>query len=453
VDRCHRFDFQRPTVEQIAVVLRRTAEAEAIDIPPEAVAALARAATGSFRDALGTLEQIVTYCGPTIALEDVLAVLGATDSELLEETIDAVDSCDARAALLAVAKCADSGRDAGAFASDLEMRARELLVVGTLGELPSELSLTAESDARLVAQSERVAGGTVVRLLEELGSALEAVKAGGEPRTQLELALVKAAKPEVDGSLKALLSRIERLEGKGGRQDGGGPPEAAPAYAARPRAPASTRPAPDPPPAPAAERPPAPAPVEEAPVVEEAPSANDVEEAPSAAAAEEAPPAEPVAAPGPPPEDVEAFAALWPAVVELVGADNKLLSAVITGARPVAVKDGEVTVAFPAGASFMKKKAEDPAHRTTVTEALRKLAGVGSLRIAYELREDLPAPAEGDTGGAPPTEEEWVARLTEELDAKDLDAGVGDAGGLDAEGFDTEALVHTGEAIGESEQE
>ena len=58
VDRCHRFDFHRPTVEQIASVVRRTAQAESIEIPPEAVAALARSATGSFRDALGTLEQL-----------------------------------------------------------------------------------------------------------------------------------------------------------------------------------------------------------------------------------------------------------------------------------------------------------------------------------------------------------------------------------------------------------
>ena len=68
VDRCHRFDFHRPTVEQIASVVRRVADAESIEIPPPAVAALARAATGSFRDALGTLEQIVTYSGSTIAL-------------------------------------------------------------------------------------------------------------------------------------------------------------------------------------------------------------------------------------------------------------------------------------------------------------------------------------------------------------------------------------------------
>ena len=73
VDRCHRFDFHRPTVEQIAGVVRRTAEAEQIEIPAEAVSAVARSATGSFRDALGTLEQLVTYSGSEIALADVLA--------------------------------------------------------------------------------------------------------------------------------------------------------------------------------------------------------------------------------------------------------------------------------------------------------------------------------------------------------------------------------------------
>ncbi len=160
VDRCHRFDFQRPTVEQIAGVVRRAAQAEGIEIPPEAAAAVARAATGSFRDALGTLEQLLTYSGPEIALEDVLAVLGVTDSQLLEETIDAVALGSAREALLAVARCAEGGRDAGAFTADLEGRARDLLVVHTLGEVPAELSLTAEADARLRAQAQRVAQAT-----------------------------------------------------------------------------------------------------------------------------------------------------------------------------------------------------------------------------------------------------------------------------------------------------
>src|SRR5205814_4777248 len=76
VDRCHRFDFTRPTVEQLTSVVRRVADQEGIQIGPDAVGMLARHATGSFRDALGTLEQLVTYSGTAIAMEDVLAVLG-----------------------------------------------------------------------------------------------------------------------------------------------------------------------------------------------------------------------------------------------------------------------------------------------------------------------------------------------------------------------------------------
>ena len=66
VDRCQRFDFQRPSLEQIAEVVRRVAAAESIEIDDGAVAAIARSATGSFRDALGTLDQLVAYGGKQV---------------------------------------------------------------------------------------------------------------------------------------------------------------------------------------------------------------------------------------------------------------------------------------------------------------------------------------------------------------------------------------------------
>src|ERR687883_1293684 len=104
VDRCHRFDFTRPTTEQLAAVVGRVAAQEAIDIGPDAVALLARHATGSFRDALGTLEQLVTYSGREVATEDVLAVLGVADADLLFAALEAVGAHDARAALYAAAR-------------------------------------------------------------------------------------------------------------------------------------------------------------------------------------------------------------------------------------------------------------------------------------------------------------------------------------------------------------
>ncbi len=385
VDRCHRFDFQRPTVEQIAHVLRRTAESESIEIPPEAIAALARSATGSFRDALGTLEQLLAYSGgATIALQDVLAVLGIADAALLERTVDAVAAGDARGALLALAECADSGRDASSFATDLERRARELLIVQTLGEIPSELALTPEADARLLAQAERVRHADIVRLLELIGSALESVRAGADARTSLELALVKAASPQVDASTRALLARIERLEG-------GAPPLPQPASDALAQ-PASDAPPPAATQSPDDGTPPAPA----------------VAQAP-----DDAPPPQPE-----PPEDLQSLIELWPAVVELVGAGHALCGAVIADTRPVAIAGEDLTVGFPASAAFLKKKAEDPSNRQIVTDALRQLAG-GRWRIGYELREELDA-ANGDGAARVYTEEEWIERFKSELDAEEI---------------------------------
>jgi DNA polymerase III subunit gamma/tau len=406
VDRCHRFDFQRPSVEQIAGVVRRAAASEGIEIPPEAAAAVARAATGSFRDALGTLEQLLAYSGPSIALEDVLAVLGVSDSQLLEEAVDAVRLGCAKDALLAVARCAEGGRDASAFAADLEVRARELLLVQTLGEVPPELSLTGELDARLQAQAQRVDQATVVRLLEHLGGALEAVKAGGEPRTQLELALVKAARPEAGSSTTALLARIERLERLLAGEDGLGD-----AYAASAPRPTVSHPAEELlTVSAAAQRSPA---QHDAAASEPAPAQEGIDPSPSSAPALSAPPAAELQAPD----------GLWRAVVELVSEENKLLSAVLSDARPLTLSERELTVAFAPSASFLKKKAEDNAHKATVTEALRQLTGQPRLRVSYELREDLPA---REHAAQPPlSEEEWVERFKEELDAEEL-VNVGD---------------------------
>lgn len=430
VDRCHRFDFQRPSVEDISHVLRRTAQAESIEIGPEAIAALARSATGSFRDALGTLEQLLAYSGPQIELADVLAVLGIADSALLERTVDAVAASDARAALLALAECAECGRDAASFASDLETRARELLVVQTLGEVPAELALTPESDARLAAQAERVPHATVVRLLELIGSALESVRAGADARTSLELALVKAARPEVDASTSALLARIERLEG--GRPVAAAPSvdvlsppsgsEASPASTAVPQAVApsareTVSPVAEPPASMAA----VPTAIEEgvsAPVEDAAPAPVD---GVSPAPVEEplAPIEDTVDPVIEPLEDLDAVIELWPAVIELVGAGHALCGAVIADTRPVGLVGEELTVGFPTSAAFLKKKAEDPSNRQIVTDALRQLAG-GRWRISYELHADL----DGDGGqGAsrPLTEDEWIERFKSELDAEEIE--------------------------------
>ncbi len=371
VDRCHRFDFGRPSVEQVAKVLARVAAEEQIDIDEGALALIARHATGSFRDALGTLEQLVTYAGEErIQPADVLAVLGVADAEQLFAAVDAIIARDPAEALRAAARLAESGRDPGQVLRDLEVHGRELLSVQVLGEVPPELRVTPERDRRLVEQAQSLAETDAVRLLDLVSAALEATANGAQARIQLELVLIKAAAPEVDPSTSALLARIERLEAGMGAEPS----------------------------------------LRRAQMQAPAPQSNGERAVPV-----------PVPAPDPePPATValDSVADSWPAVIANVKESNAMLAALLSDARPVAVSERELTLAFPSGAAFLKRKAEQDDHRRVAAGAFRKVTG-RSLALRYELR-DLDEPDDGPQGAPTLSGEELVRRFLEEFDAEEL---------------------------------
>jgi DNA polymerase-3 subunit gamma/tau len=333
VDRCHRFDFGRPTVPQIASVLRRVADAESIEIPDEAIALVARSATGSFRDALGTLEQLRSYSGASIVLEDVLAVLGAADADLLFGAVDAVAAGDARSALLAAASLSESGRDLGRFFGDLEAHARGLMVAQVLGEVPDELRVTPEQDERLAEQARRVGAAEVVRLIELIAAALRAMKDGADARTQLELALVKAATPDLEPSVKALQARIARLESRPS-----GPPAAAPGARTPERPETAAGRASAPPPA-------APAPAHAAPAAPAAPAGapahGGAAPGPAAPAPAAPAPAAPAPAAAPPAEPAERGRTAVAISAQLEGQPAVAVSTTLPGAGDVTAGEAQ----------------------------------------------------------------------------------------------------------------
>src|SRR3954453_6000075 len=308
VDRCHRFDFQRPSLEQIASVLGRVAEQEGIEIPDPARGMIARSATGSFRDALGTLEQLVTYGGKEVKLDDVLEILGVADAELVLDAAEALAPRDPKAALLAVQRLSESGRDITQFMRDLSAHLRHLFVVQTLGEVPDSFSVTAEHTDRLGSQAERMSQGEIVRAIELLAAGIGAIKEGSDPRIQLELALLKATQPQADVSLQALMFRIEQLE----RRVAGGEPAEAPEPQAQP---AQADPGPP-----------------EQPRAAAAPSSGAAPRASAAPAVAEA-----VAEPAPTAAvdiALEKVQALWPAVANAFCEQNAMVGALVGQARP-----------------------------------------------------------------------------------------------------------------------
>jgi DNA polymerase III subunit gamma/tau len=413
VDRCHRFDFARPSVPQIAGVLRRVAAAEDIEIGDEASALIARSATGSFRDALGTLEQLVAYSGREISLDDVLAVLGAADADLVFGAVDAIAAGDVRAALLAASRLADSGRDLGRFFGDLEAHARALMVVQALGELPAELRVTPEQDERLSAQAQAIAPIDVVRLLELIAAALRAMKDGADARTQLDLVLVKAAEPAHDPSTKALLARIERLEGRAGPPAPSRDPAQPATAAGRTKVAVSTEVEGEPVTA-TTTMPGTPenSAAETQAIADEAAAAVSEElDAPATAVAV----VEPDAPAGEASVELslDAFTEVWPAVLETIASESPMLAAMLSEARPTALADQDLTLAWPESASFSKRQAEEPAKRELIARSIRAVTGA-SLRLAYELGADVEAPE------ARISDDELVERFKQEFEAEEL---------------------------------
>ncbi len=418
-DRCQRFDFQRPSLEQISEVVNRVADAEGIEVEEGAVAMIARSASGSFRDALGTLDQLVAFGGEKVSLESVLEVLGAVDADLLFEAVDAVIAEDPRGALLGVEKMAQSGRDPSQFARDLLAHLRHLLVTQTVGEVPNTFVVTATDSDRLAAQANAISAATLVRTIDELAAALTAVREGDDARMAVEIALLKAARPDLDPSTEGLLRRVERLErgtdavGPAGPAADLVPPPAAGAAAPPPRGgppnprhpPADTAPNSDPKQSDAA-----------ASSAGGAVGGPTPEEALATAGGGGSP-----AASGPAGDsdlDLDAVVRIWPAVIDKLRETSPALAATFDGARPVGVEGEGLTVGFPAEFTFNKRKAEAPDKRELMSDAFEAVAGE-RLRPVYVLLDGEDAEPR-EAPGEEIDHDALVERLKSEFDAEEV---------------------------------
>ncbi len=233
ISRCQRFDFRRPHVRDIAKLLATIVEREnarpdeerggpRIEISEAALAEIARHSQGGFRDAIGTLDKLITYSDGAITPTDVLDALGVTDADLLFEITDVVTERRTAEVLQFVQRLANDGTDYSQFIRDLLRHLRQLFLLQHLEEAARDdaalraLGQTVELDeqllTRLLPQANNLSPREVVFFIERLGDAQREIRDGLDPRLQLELALVKVTQPQLDHAAEALEERLRRLE-------------------------------------------------------------------------------------------------------------------------------------------------------------------------------------------------------------------------------------------------
>jgi DNA polymerase-3 subunit gamma/tau len=212
LSRCQRYAFRRIPVAVMIARMREIADAEGITIDDGALGAIAYRADGGLRDALTMLEQVASYAGGAVDAATVDAAFGATGRQYARALVDAILGGEAAAALRVVDEASDAGADMLGLVRGAIAEYRNLLVARIDPELLSRDLSNADADA-----VSALAAGTpqpkVVRGLRLLADALAAGRASGNPRLELETAVLRLIVQTEDPSLEALATRVALLEG------------------------------------------------------------------------------------------------------------------------------------------------------------------------------------------------------------------------------------------------
>src|SRR4051812_3829825 len=119
LSRCQRFDLRRIEADRLIAHLRAICGLEGVEAEPEALAAIARAAEGSVRDALSLLDQAIAHGAGRVAADTVRDMLGLADRAQVIDLFEATMRGDVPAAFANLRAQHDAGADAAVILSDL----------------------------------------------------------------------------------------------------------------------------------------------------------------------------------------------------------------------------------------------------------------------------------------------------------------------------------------------
>ena len=206
LSRCQRFDLKRVPQETLVEHFGRIAAAEKVEISPEALGLLARAADGSVRDGLSMLDQAIAHGGGVVDATQVRDMLGLADRGRVLDLFEKTMRGNAAAMVAALAEMHDSGADPAVILQDL----LELTHwVTRLKVAPEAASGVADGErAQGQAMASKLSMASLTRAWTLLLKGLQETLAAPSPLRAAEMALIRlcyaADLPSPSDALKAL---------------------------------------------------------------------------------------------------------------------------------------------------------------------------------------------------------------------------------------------------------
>lgn len=395
LSRCQRFDFKRIALRTIVNRLKTICSRIGAEVEEAGLFTIARWAEGGMRDALSLLDQCIGFCGNRITNDDVLAILGTAGQGFIFQAADDMLSGNAARLIESIDRLSNDGKDLTVFIKELTNHFRNLLVAGVSDD-PSALLDVEDSELQgLISQAKAAGEARLVRTLDILTGLEADIKYSSQPRVLIELAMVKICRPySDDGSLDALLDRIEaleqRLKGAGGIRTQG-TSETRAAYRVENDSARAVR-----------------------NIDIEYKAAKEAEEEPAGESAEESAIAEPVVIKGGTP-DLEAA---WPKFLKLVKKDRLGLYSMFAEAVP-RLNGNVLTLCFTENQGFHAAAVEREDNRRFLEEMMKQVTGLDiRLRcvVGGSIDDLLQSPANDDRDDA---KDDYLVKKAYEVFGKD----------------------------------
>jgi len=211
--RTHHYPFRLVPPAILSSHLEKICAAEGIKVAKGVILLVVRASGGSVRDSLSILGQLLAGAGSDgVTYEIAVALLGYTDSALIDEALDAIAAQDSASLFTTIDRVIESGQDPKRFASDLLERMRDLIIVGASDENNSAILISLATDQldRIRTQAKLIGIATLIRSADLIAQGLTQMRGATPPRLILELICGQMMLPAGDNA--NITARIEKLE-------------------------------------------------------------------------------------------------------------------------------------------------------------------------------------------------------------------------------------------------
>ena len=211
--RTHHYPFRLVPPAILSTHLEKVCQSEGIKVAKGVIQLVVRASGGSVRDAQSILGQLLAGAGKDgVTYEIAVALLGYTDSALLDEAIDSLAASDSASLFNTVDRVVESGQDPKRFAQDLLERLRDLIIVGAVDENNSQVLVQIPTDQldRMRTQAMLIGIANLIRSADLLATGLTQMRGVTPPRLILELVCGQIMLPQANDA--ALSARLEKLE-------------------------------------------------------------------------------------------------------------------------------------------------------------------------------------------------------------------------------------------------